>query len=122
MALSASDVQTVYSLLSNSLCPDESLRKPAEAALAQCENRPGFCSCLLVTSHRLSVFLDFLFFVSFSVLGSAFIFITKDAYWRLIDGMVDAGDNRSEGFGLPGGCPASGFGVFQEQHQPLLEA
>ncbi|XP_010920803.2 uncharacterized protein [Elaeis guineensis] len=47
MALSASDVQTVYSLLSNSLCSDESLRKPAEAALAQCESRPGFCSCLL---------------------------------------------------------------------------
>ncbi|XP_008792739.1 importin-11 isoform X2 [Phoenix dactylifera] len=47
MALSASDVQTVYSLLSNALCSDENLRKPAEAALAQCENRPGFCSCLL---------------------------------------------------------------------------
>ncbi|KAG0496429.1 hypothetical protein HPP92_001120 [Vanilla planifolia] len=47
MALSASDVQTVYSILSNSLSPDEPVRKPAESALAQCESRPGFCSCLL---------------------------------------------------------------------------
>ncbi|OAY74305.1 Importin-11 [Ananas comosus] len=47
MALSASDIQAVYSLLANSLSAEESLRKPAEANLAQCESRPGFCSCLL---------------------------------------------------------------------------
>ncbi|KAJ3682843.1 hypothetical protein LUZ60_013070 [Juncus effusus] len=47
MALSAADVQAMYSLLLNSLSPDESTRKPAESALSQCENRPGFCSCLL---------------------------------------------------------------------------
>ncbi|XP_020578156.1 importin-11 isoform X2 [Phalaenopsis equestris] len=47
MALSASDVQTVYSLLSDAISPDASVRSPAESALSQCERRPGFCSCLL---------------------------------------------------------------------------
>lgn len=47
MALSASDLPTMYSLLVNSMSADASLRKPAEAALAQSENRPGFCSCLM---------------------------------------------------------------------------
>ncbi|KAK1321977.1 hypothetical protein QJS10_CPA03g01187 [Acorus calamus] len=46
-ALSASDLQTVYTLLGNSLSPDESLRRPAESSLSQAELRPGFCSCLL---------------------------------------------------------------------------
>lgn len=48
MALSASDLPTIYSLLTNSMSGDESIRRPAEAALAQCEARPGFCSCLMV--------------------------------------------------------------------------
>lgn len=48
MALSAADVPTIYSLLTNSMSGDESIRKPAEAALAQGEARPGFCSCLMV--------------------------------------------------------------------------
>ncbi|KAL6987844.1 hypothetical protein U1Q18_013590, partial [Sarracenia purpurea var. burkii] len=48
MALSASDLPTMYTLLANSLSGDDSLRKPAEAALAQSETRPGFCSCLMV--------------------------------------------------------------------------
>ncbi|XP_042421874.1 importin-11-like isoform X1 [Zingiber officinale] len=47
MSLSAADLHTVYSFLSNALSIDESTRKQAESALAQCENRPGFCSCLL---------------------------------------------------------------------------
>ncbi|XP_024021108.1 importin-11 [Morus notabilis] len=47
MALSASDLPAIYSLLTNSMSGDESVRKPAEAALAQCEARPGFCSCLM---------------------------------------------------------------------------
>lgn len=47
MALSASDLQTVYSFLTNSLSSDGTQRQPAESALSQCENRPGFCSCLL---------------------------------------------------------------------------
>jgi hypothetical protein len=49
MALSAGDVPTMYAVLVNSLSADEAARRPAEAALAQCETRPGFCSCLLVT-------------------------------------------------------------------------
>lgn len=48
MALSVADLPTIYSLLTNSLSRDESIRKPAEAALAQGEARPGFCSCLMV--------------------------------------------------------------------------
>ncbi|KAL6896683.1 hypothetical protein ACP4OV_007255 [Aristida adscensionis] len=47
MALSAGDVPTMYTILVNSLSADEAARRPAEAALAQCETRPGFCSCLL---------------------------------------------------------------------------
>uniref|UniRef100_A0A0E0LQ50 Importin N-terminal domain-containing protein n=1 Tax=Oryza punctata TaxID=4537 RepID=A0A0E0LQ50_ORYPU len=47
MALSAGDVPTMYTVLVNSLSADEAVRRPAEAALAQCEARPGFCSCLL---------------------------------------------------------------------------
>lgn len=47
MALSASDVPTMYTVLVNSLSADEAARRPAEAALAQCETRQGFCSCLL---------------------------------------------------------------------------
>lgn len=58
MALSADDVQTMYSLLLNSLSSEVSIRKPAEDALSQCENRPGFCSCLLVI-HSLSIPLQF---------------------------------------------------------------
>ncbi|KAJ8753768.1 hypothetical protein K2173_000022 [Erythroxylum novogranatense] len=47
MALSASDLPAIYSLLANSLSGDERVRKPAEAALSQSESRPGFCSCLM---------------------------------------------------------------------------
>uniref|UniRef100_A0A0E0QD39 Importin N-terminal domain-containing protein n=1 Tax=Oryza rufipogon TaxID=4529 RepID=A0A0E0QD39_ORYRU len=47
MALSAGDVPTMYTVLVNSLSADEAVRRPAETALAQCEARPGFCSCLL---------------------------------------------------------------------------
>lgn len=48
MALSASDLPAIYSLLANSMSQDEAIRKPAEAALSQSESRPGFCSCLMV--------------------------------------------------------------------------
>lgn len=48
MALTQADLPAMYTLLSNSLSGDDSLRKPAEAALSQSENRPGFCFCLLV--------------------------------------------------------------------------
>ncbi|KAJ7540520.1 hypothetical protein O6H91_10G020100 [Diphasiastrum complanatum] len=47
MAISSTDLPRVYSLLQNALSQDEALRKPAEATLAACENKAGFCSCLL---------------------------------------------------------------------------
>lgn len=50
MALSTADIQAVYSLLSNALSTDDSIRKPAELSLSQCESRPGFCSCLFVSA------------------------------------------------------------------------
>lgn len=53
MALSASDLQTMYTLLANSLSDDQTVRKPVEATLAQSENRPGFCSCLMVMSRNM---------------------------------------------------------------------
>lgn len=60
MALSASDLPAMYSLLTNSLSGEQSVRKPAEAALAQSENWPGFCSCLMVI---LSLFFTFDFLI-----------------------------------------------------------
>lgn len=47
MALSSSDLSAIYGLLQNALSQDEAVRKRAEATLAACENRPGFCSLLL---------------------------------------------------------------------------
>ncbi|KAF6170384.1 hypothetical protein GIB67_014314 [Kingdonia uniflora] len=47
MALSTSDLPMMYSLLSNSLSGDVSVREPAISALSQSEGRPGFCSCLM---------------------------------------------------------------------------
>jgi len=44
---SSEDLARVYTLLQDALRQDEATRKPAEATLAACENRPGFCSCLL---------------------------------------------------------------------------
>ncbi|THG19731.1 hypothetical protein TEA_028283 [Camellia sinensis var. sinensis] len=60
MALSASDLPAMYNLLANSLSGDERLRKPAEAALAQSESRPGFCSCLMevITAKDLASQVD----------------------------------------------------------------
>ncbi|KAL0375364.1 UNVERIFIED_CONTAM: hypothetical protein Sradi_3452100 [Sesamum radiatum] len=58
MALSVSDLPTIYTLLANSLSGDINVRKPAEDALAQFESRPGFCSCLMVLKFlRTSVFI-----------------------------------------------------------------
>jgi len=48
MALSASDLPAMYTLLANSMSGDETVRRPAEAALSLSESRPGFCSCLMV--------------------------------------------------------------------------
>nr|XP_009380704.1 PREDICTED: importin-11 isoform X1 [Musa acuminata subsp. malaccensis] len=78
MALSAADVQTVYSLLSNALSLDESARKPAESALAQCENRPGFCSCLLeIVAARDSGCRD-----DVRLLASVYFKNSITRYWR----------------------------------------
>ncbi|GJW33187.1 importin-11 isoform X1, partial [Tanacetum coccineum] len=57
MALSVSDLPAMYTLLSNSLSRDESVRKPAESNLAHFENMPGFCSCLMevITANDLGV-------------------------------------------------------------------
>lgn len=55
MALSASDLPAMYSLLANSMSGDESVRKPAESALSQSESRPGFCSCLMVLASQSSI-------------------------------------------------------------------
>eukprot|EP00850_Spirogloea_muscicola_P012417 SM000080S22932 [mRNA] locus=s80:226582:234777:+ [translate_table: standard] len=46
-ALTSADVASVYALLAAALSQAEDERRPAEAALAACEARPGFCSCLL---------------------------------------------------------------------------
>ena len=50
MALSSTDLVAIYTLLENALSQDDSLRKPAEAAMVSCECRPGFCSILLVSN------------------------------------------------------------------------
>ncbi|XP_062103830.1 uncharacterized protein LOC133814947 [Humulus lupulus] len=51
MTLSKSDLPAIYSFLTNSLSGDESVRKPAEEALAQCEARLGFCSYLMFSDY-----------------------------------------------------------------------
>ncbi|XXG39720.1 hypothetical protein AAC387_Pa01g0606 [Persea americana] len=78
MALSASDLPTIFSLLSNSLSADESIRKPAESALAQCESRPGFCSCLMevITSPDLASRADV------RLMASVYFKNSVNRYWR----------------------------------------
>ncbi|CAA6661833.1 unnamed protein product [Spirodela intermedia] len=78
MALSASDLQTVYSLLVSSLSADESVRKPAESTLAQCESRHGFCSCLLeVISAK-----DLASQVDVRLMASVYFKNSITRYWR----------------------------------------
>ncbi|KAF3450391.1 hypothetical protein FNV43_RR06471 [Rhamnella rubrinervis] len=78
MALSASDLPTIYSLLANSMSGDESIRKPAELALAQCEARPGFCSCLMevITAK------DLISQVDVRLLASVYFKNSINRYWR----------------------------------------
>ncbi|PIA28651.1 hypothetical protein AQUCO_06800076v1 [Aquilegia coerulea] len=78
MALSASDLPTMYSLLANSLSGDETLRKPAEAALSQSENRPGFSSCLMeiITSKDLASQADV------RLIASVYFKNSVNRYWR----------------------------------------
>lgn len=78
MALSASDLGTIYSLLTNSMSGDESVRKPAEAALSQFESRPGFCSCLMevITAADLASQVDV------RLLASVYFKNSINRYWR----------------------------------------
>ncbi|KAJ4970515.1 hypothetical protein NE237_003614 [Protea cynaroides] len=78
MALSASDVPTMYTLLANSLSGDESLRKPAETALSQSEGRPGFCSCLVevITAKDLASQTDV------RLMASVYFKNSISRYWR----------------------------------------
>ncbi|GJY52232.1 importin-11 isoform X1, partial [Tanacetum coccineum] len=55
MALSVSDLPAMYTLLSNSLSRDESVRKPAESNRDHFENMPGFCSSPSVFSEIATV-------------------------------------------------------------------
>ncbi|KAJ6299886.1 hypothetical protein OIU76_020813 [Salix suchowensis] len=78
MALSASDLGTIYSFLTNSMSGDESVRKPAEAALSQFESRPGFCSCLMevITAADLASQVDV------RLLASVYFKNSINRYWR----------------------------------------
>ncbi|KAJ7950007.1 importin-11 [Quillaja saponaria] len=78
MALSASDVSAMYSLLANSMSRDESVRKPAETALAQSESRPGFCSCLMeiITAKDLASQVDV------RLMASVYFKNGINRYWR----------------------------------------
>ncbi|KAK7260595.1 hypothetical protein RIF29_26778 [Crotalaria pallida] len=78
MALSASDVAAMYSLLSNSMSADHRHRRPAEEALAQSESRPGFCSCLLevITAKDLAAQVDV------RLMATVYFKNSVNRYWR----------------------------------------
>eukprot|EP00250_Pteridium_aquilinum_P001245 c11455_g1_i1 orf=570-3623(-) len=90
MALSSSDLLAVYGLLENALSQDEALRKPAEAALATCENRPGFCSLLMeiMASKDASVQS------SARWLASVYFKNSINRYWRLRRDSVGVSDTE----------------------------
>ncbi|KAL2250385.1 importin-11 isoform X1 [Sesamum indicum] len=78
MALSVSDLPTIYTLLANSLSGDINVRKPAEDALAQFESRPGFCSCLMevITAKDLVSQTDV------RLMASVYFKNSVNRYWR----------------------------------------
>ncbi|WRX24040.1 Importin-beta [Theobroma cacao] len=78
MAFSASDLPAIYSLLANSMSQDETIRKPAEAALSQSESRPGFCSCLMevITAKDLASQVDV------RLMASVYFKNSINRYWR----------------------------------------
>ncbi|KAK4342716.1 hypothetical protein RND71_038532 [Anisodus tanguticus] len=78
MALSASDLPAMYSLLTNSLSGEQTVRKPAETALAQSENRLGFCSCLMevITAK------DLVSQVDVRLMASVYFKNSINRYWR----------------------------------------
>ncbi|KAF7825518.1 importin-11 isoform X1 [Senna tora] len=78
MALSASDVPAMYSLITDSMSSDQAIRKPAEFALSQSESRPGFCSCLMevITAK------DLVSQVDVRLMASVFFKNSINRYWR----------------------------------------
>ncbi|XP_022887455.1 importin-11-like [Olea europaea var. sylvestris] len=78
MALSASDLPTMYTLLANSLSGDQTVREPAEDSLAQSESRPGFCSCLMevITAKDLASQADI------RLMASVYFKNSISRYWR----------------------------------------
>ncbi|XP_060202448.1 uncharacterized protein LOC132630871 isoform X2 [Lycium barbarum] len=78
MALSVSDLPAMYSLLTNSLSAEQTIRKPAETTLAQSENRPGFCSCLMevITAKDLVTQVDV------RLMASVYFKNSINRYWR----------------------------------------
>ncbi|KAL2509971.1 ARM repeat superfamily protein [Forsythia ovata] len=78
MALSASDLPAMYTLLANSLSGDQTVRKPAEDSLAQSESRPGFCSCLMevITAKDLASQADV------RLMASVYFKNSIHRYWR----------------------------------------
>ncbi|KAG2272544.1 hypothetical protein Bca52824_067099 [Brassica carinata] len=68
----------MYSLLANSMSGDESVRRPAEAALAQSESRPGFCSCLMeVIASK-----DLVSHVDVRLMASVYFKNSINRYWK----------------------------------------
>ena len=124
MVLSASDLPAIYSLLTNSLSADESVRKPAETALSQLESRPGFCSCLMVVFlifHILRVFslnrksVVYACFYGFSYREFFFVCVCVCFFlFFLLKAVVNAGGDNCQRFSGSCGCSVNGFGVFQE--------
>ncbi|KAL8517224.1 hypothetical protein ACS0TY_015448 [Phlomoides rotata] len=78
MALSVSDLPTIYTLLTNSLSSDANVLKPATDALAQFESRPGFCSCLMevITAKDLASQTDV------RLMASVYFKNSVSRYWR----------------------------------------
>lgn len=102
MALTASDLPAIYSLLTNSMSGDEAVRKPAEIALSQSESRPGFCACLMV-----------LFLTSYASFQVFFMVILEMLMSLLF---APLGGCNCEGFGFSSRCAFNGFGIFEEQY------
>eukprot|EP00898_Chlorokybus_atmophyticus_P004539 jgi/Chlat1/5086/Chrsp33S05017 len=51
-AFTPNDIGPIFNLLQQALNQDQRVRQPASEALASCEDRAGFCSCLLeIVSH-----------------------------------------------------------------------
>ncbi|MCO5560305.1 hypothetical protein L7F22_013917 [Adiantum nelumboides] len=90
MPLSSSDLLAVYGLLEKALSQDESLRKPAESALAACESKPGFCSLLLEIMASTDINVN----SSARWLASVYLKNSINRYWRLRRDSVGVSDTE----------------------------